>query len=110
MLNVSGDMWRGGPQFIVKVDGKQQGGINTVTAVHSAGQTQAFTFTGSFGPGLHDIAVSFLNDAYGGPGKDRNLYVKSIDYDGTHYGSASASLFWNRTVDFTVGTPVHATN
>jgi Ca-dependent carbohydrate-binding module xylan-binding/Right handed beta helix region len=106
VLNMSGDMWNGGPEFTVSVDGVQVGGVNTVTAVASAGQSQAFTFTGDFGSGQHDIAVSFLNDAYGGSyDTDRNLYVNSIDYDGQHYGSVASALYANETVHLTVGSP-----
>ena len=99
-------MWQGDPEFIVTVDGVQQGGVNDVSAVHSAAQSQAFTFQGNFGPGQHDVGVTFINDAYGGTADtDRNLYVDSIDYDGQHYASATAALYSNGTVDFIVGTP-----
>lgn len=104
VLNLSADLWQGNPQFIVSVDGQQQGGPQSVTALNDAGQTQAFDFTGTFGPGTHDIAVSFVNDAYGGtPQTDRNLYVNSIDYNGQHYAADTASLFSNGTAHFTVG-------
>jgi hypothetical protein len=104
VLNLSADLWQGSPQFIVSVDGNQQGGPQSVTALHSAGRTQAFDFTGMFGSGQHDVAISFINDAYAGtPQTDRNLYVNSIDYNGQHYGADSATLYSNGTEHFTVG-------
>ena len=106
VLNLSADLWRGAPQFIVAVDGKQLAGPQSVTVQHSSGKSQPFSFTGTFGSGTHDVAVSFINDASGGTWKtDRNLYVNSIDYNGQHYGSATSSLFWNGTTHFTVGSP-----
>ena len=93
VLNISADMWQGASQFITKVDGIQEGGVNTVTASHSAGESEPFIFTGNFGPGMHDIAISFLDDLYGGAVGGHNLCVNSIDYDGTHSPSASAVLF-----------------
>ena len=103
-LHVSADSWNGSPQFVVSVDGTQQGGTQTATASHAAGQTQDLTLSGAFGTGVHDVAVTFLNDAYGGtPSADRNLYVNSIDDNGTHYASATAALMTNGTVHFQVG-------
>ncbi|WP_428492531.1 carbohydrate-binding domain-containing protein [Rhodopila sp.] len=83
VLNLSEDAYLGNAQFTVTVDGKQVGGAETLTALHEEGQTQDFTFTGSFGAGPHTVALDFLNDAYAGtPQTDRNLYVNSITLDG----------------------------
>jgi len=106
VLHVSADSWNGSPQFLVSVDGKQQGGTQTVTASHTGGQTQDTSLSGAFGLGLHDVAITFLNDAWGGtPSTDRNLYVDSIDDNGQHYASASATLMSNGTVHLQVGVP-----
>ena len=99
VLHLSEDMFQGDAQFVVTVDGQSQGAAQSVTALHEQGQSQAFTFTGAFGVGPHDVAVSFINDAWGGPGAglDRNLYVNSVDLNGTHYASATAALYGNGT-------------
>lgn len=103
-LHVSADSWNGSPQFVVSVDGKQQGGTQTATASHADGNTQDLTLSGAFGTGVHDVAVTFLNDAWGGTqSTDRNLYVNSIDDNGNHYASATAALMTNGTVHFQVG-------
>ena len=105
-LNMSEDAWQGDAQFTVAVDGTQIGGTQTVTAAHAAGQDQAFVVNGNFGPGSHTVAVSFLNDAYGGsPMYDRNLYVDSASYDGQAVSGASLALLTTGTQSFQVSAP-----
>jgi beta-glucanase (GH16 family) len=85
VVNLSEDSYDGDAQFTVTVDGHQLGRSQYSTAIHVNGQTEAFTFTGQFGAGSHQVVVSFLNDAWDGTsgnGHDRNLYVDSITYDG----------------------------
>ena len=105
VLHLSEDAWMGDAQFIVSINGSQLGAAQSVTALHGAGKTEDFTFTGQFGgPGLHDVAVTFLNDDWGGvPGTDRNLYVASVDLDGTHYGAATAPLYYAGTAHLQIG-------
>jgi Ca-dependent carbohydrate-binding module xylan-binding/Right handed beta helix region len=93
-LQVSGDQYNGDPQIEVFVDGQQAGGTYTVTADHTAGQTQTITITGNFDPTTaHQVEVQFVNDAWDGTpwwsngtgpdGHDRNVYVESISLNGT---------------------------
>jgi hypothetical protein len=85
ILHMSEDAWNGDAQFKLRVDGVQVGGIHTVTALHSKGQVQEFSFDGSWSAGEHKIEVQFLNDAYGGTASaDRNLYVEAIEVGGTY--------------------------
>ncbi len=106
VLTLSEDAWQGDAQFTATVDGKSLGAAQSVTASHGQGQTQAFTFTGSFGAGAHDLALSFTNDAWGGTAAtDRNLYVNSVSLDGTTYASATTPLYSSGTVHFQVGVP-----
>ncbi len=101
-LSVSEDAWQGDAQFTVRVDGKQVGGTMTATASHALGQTQATSLTGSFGVGSHDVAVTFLNDAYGGTAAtDRNLYVDKLNYNGV--ATPGGSLLAAGTQTFKVG-------
>ena len=73
-LHVSGDAGHGAAQFVVKVDGQQIGGTQTVSASHDAGQWQDVTLNGSFGTGAHKVEVSFVNDGTGGShATDTNL-------------------------------------
>ncbi len=105
VLNLSEDAYLGDAEFTVSVDGKQIGGIQTVTAQRSAGQGQNFTLMGNFGPGSHTVSINYINDAYGGsPAADRNLYVNAITWDGvTTY--EDAAQFLGGTVNYTLPTP-----
>jgi len=99
VLNLSEDAYAGDAQFSVAVDGAQLGAPQTVTALHSQNQTTAFTFKGNFGAGNHTVGVSFLNDAWGGAGLDRNLYIDSATFNGTQVASA-IPLYANGTANF----------
>ena len=101
-LAMSEDAYLGDAEFTVAVDGVQQGGTFTTTALHNASATQNFVFEGNWAPGAHTVTVDFLNDAYGGSSAlDRNLYVNSITYDGTNTNQA-AELGGDGPVNFSV--------
>ena len=106
-VNLSEDAWKGDAMAFISVDGKVQGGVQTVTASHALGRTQAMSFLLDLAPGPHTASVTYLNDAGGGVGEDRNLFVDSIDVAGVHYGSAAAALLTNgtSTFAFTVAPP-----
>jgi hypothetical protein len=93
VLHVSEDAWNGDAQFLVLVDGVQQGGVQTATASHSAGQVQNLTITGDYGAlGPTTVAIQFINDAWGGTADtDRNLYVQGIDVNGSHFAGNTAT-------------------
>ena len=103
VINLSEDAWQGDAQFTVSVDGTPVGGVQTATTLHGSGNTQADTLTGTFGIGSHSVAVSFINDAYGGtPTTDRNLYVQSVGIDGSMSTNSLAILLSNGTATFNV--------
>lgn len=92
VVRVSADSWQGDPHFVVSVDGQQVGGTLSTSASHAAGQTQDITLTGPFGPGAHDVAVTFLDDAWGGSdATDRNLYVHQVSLNGHSVAGDNAS-------------------
>ncbi|MBC7801291.1 MAG: right-handed parallel beta-helix repeat-containing protein [Gemmatimonadaceae bacterium] len=92
-LRMAEDAWQGDAQFTVKVDGVQIGGVQTVTALRSAGASQVFEIRGTFGPAAHSVAIAFVNDAYAGtPDTDRNLYIESLGYNGANVAGASAGI------------------
>ena len=108
-LLLSEDAWQGDAQFSVAIDGKTIGGAQAVTTQHTTGNSQDFSFGQALSAGTHDVAISFLNDAYGNsPGADRNLYVDGINVDGAPVGGAAATLFSTSTQHFTVNVPVHS--
>jgi hypothetical protein len=92
-LVVTGDNLHGtDPQIQVFVDGQQAGGTFTITADHSAGQTQTIQVPGNFDPTVaHQVQVKFINDAWdgqSGDGNDINAYVESISLNGTSIAGA----------------------
>jgi hypothetical protein len=104
-LKLSEDAWQGDAQFTLSIDGKQITTPESVTALHSAGASEAFSFAGNLGAGSHTIGVSFVNDAWGGTAStDRNLYINGISVNGQNYGSGTTELLNNGTKTFTVAT------
>ena len=107
-LHISEDAWNGNAQFTVSINGQTVGGTYTATASHAAGATQDFSLAGNWGQGVKSVAVSFINDAYGGTAStDRNLYVDQVSYDGQAATGAPAALYSNGTKTF--ATPQGAT-
>lgn len=102
-FNLSEDAYQGDAQAIIRVDGRQLGGVQTITASHALGQSQAMTFLTPAGTGPHSATVQFLNDAWGGTAAtDRNVYVGSIDFNGSHYADASTTLYSNGASSFSI--------
>jgi len=82
VLKISQDYYLAAAQYRVLLDGTQQGGTLTATALHASGQ-DTVTVHGDFAAGSHSIAVQFLNDAWGGTAStDRNLYFEAASYNG----------------------------
>ena len=104
VLQMSEDAYQGDAQFTISVDGVQIGGILSVAALASAGQTQSVTVNGDFGLGSHVVSVDFLNDNGGYGVTDRNLYVNGASIDGTTVSGASLSLYASGTQSFTATT------
>jgi hypothetical protein len=101
-LHLSEAAYRGDAQFQVSIDGKVLDTAETVTALHSTGASQEFTYQGNFGSSTHNIGVTFLNDLSGrSPAASRSLFVDAVTFDGHNY--AGASLLSNGTAHFTVG-------
>lgn len=99
VVRVSGDQYLGGPQFQLFVDGKQVGTTQTVSAVHSKGEWQEFTFDTDFATtGSHKVEVVYTNDKWGGSSsQDRNLYVDKITVNGVVYQAEEDAVFLSRS-------------
>ncbi|MBR0903878.1 carbohydrate-binding domain-containing protein [Bradyrhizobium liaoningense] len=96
VLRISGDAYEGNPEFSVTIDGQKFSGLTT-SASHSNGAWEEITIHGDFGPkGPQSVAVEFVNDAWGGPGMDRNLYIQSLSVNGKLYdaNTAQSSAGW----------------
>ena len=109
VLQLSEDAYQGDAQFTVSVDGKTLGGAQSVGASHAAGAVQNFAFAQAMAAGTHDVAVSFLNDAWGGTAAtDRNLYVQALDANGAALPGTAAALMSTGTQHFSLVVPAHA--
>ena len=109
VLQLSEDAYQGDAQFTVSVDGKTLGGAQSVTASHAKGEAQNFAFGEAMAAGTHDVAVSFLNDAWDGTAAtDRNLYVQGITANGAAMPAAAAALLGTSTQHFTITVPATA--
>jgi len=105
------DYYLGNAEFTVSIDGVQQGGTYTTTAINGLDETQAFNFEGSFSPGSNTVSVDFLNDAWGGTSaEDRNLYVNAATIDGSVVANASLSLYNSGTQNFSFTEPGSTTS
>ena len=104
VLTLTADAYQGNAQANVAIDGHQLTAQPiTVTAVRTQGQSENFTFKGNFGLGAHDLAVSFVKDAYGGtPTTDRNLYLNAASYDGISPRPSTAVFQSAGTQHFTI--------
>jgi len=108
VLQLSEDAYQGDAQFTVAVDGKVLGGAQSVSASHGAGSVQNFAFGQAMAAGTHDVAVSFLNDAWGGTAAtDRNLYVNAIDANGAALPGTAARLGTTSTQHFSIVVAAH---
>ena len=105
-LHLAEDAYQGDAKYSVAVDGAAPVASGAVTALNTAGQSQAVNLPGTLAAGWHDIAVSFLNDLYGGAAAaDRNLYVKSVDVNGVAGPGASAALDSNGVAHLSIFVP-----
>ena len=109
VLQLSEDAYQGDAQFTVSVDGKTLGGPQSVTASHAKGEVQNFAFAQAMTAGTHDVAVSFLNDAWDGTAAtDRNLHVQGITANGAAMPGTAAALWSTSTQHFSITVPASA--
>ena len=109
-VSLSEDAWHGDAQALITIDGKVQDGVQTITASHALGGTEALRFLPSLTPGTHTLGVTFLNGA-SGPAGNRNLYVDAVNVAGTPYAVAStAPAAGTTSYAFTVAPPSASAN
>lgn len=94
-LSFTEDAWNGDARAQVSVDGRDLGTFDI------PGQRTLEFFQG-FDAGPHDLAVSFVNDAWGGPGADRNLHLTGGYYSGAAHPEIAADFWSNGTAHFTL--------
>ena len=91
-LDLSETAWHGDALAFISIDGKVQGGVQTVTAAHATGQTQAISFPLDLAPGAHTASVTFLNGTSSPDGSSRNLYIDALTVGGAHIPTGPSPL------------------
>ncbi len=100
VLKLSEDAYQGDAQFTFSVDGEVVGPAQSVTALHSQGQSETFTFKSDWAVGAHRFGVTFTNDRWDGTdATDRNLYIDGATFDGGQVQNAT-ELMTSSTVTF----------
>jgi hypothetical protein len=95
VLKISQDAYLGDAQYVVKLDGVQQGGVQTASAWHASGQDDVVTLVGNFAAGPHRLEVAFLNDRFDGTAEtDRNLYVDGVSHNGVALADSVVNMYW----------------
>jgi beta-glucanase (GH16 family) len=90
-VRASGDSWKGDAQFQLLVDDVKIGSEATVTVQEGKGW-QDFTFHANMPNADSQIAIEFLNDAYGtNATEDRNLHVDGIYVNGVWHDAGEAT-------------------
>lgn len=100
VLLMSEDRGVGDDKFTVKVDGHLVGGVQTVTALRTAGATQSFTFKGDFGTAAHTVQVQFLRNTT--PTASALLTNAGATFNGIVVANSTASLHENWMQQFAI--------
>jgi len=88
-VKAQADVYLGGANFALLIDGKLVDKDNVVTATKSSGAWQTFDFTGDFdasGTQNHKVEIVFDNDRFGGVGNDKNLFIDAVTFNGVTNG------------------------
>ena len=101
-IRVAEQAYAGDAKFEVFVDYKRVGPVYISHADYNTGKSETFVLPGKFGPGPHVVDVSFINDMYGGPGLDRNLFVTGYSYNGVMKNVDIALTNQDKTATFSV--------
>jgi Ca2+-binding RTX toxin-like protein len=72
-----------GARFRLLLDGRPLGVVQEVKANLTEGQLETFTYKLSTPLSVGKLALEFLNDEYKGEGRDRNLWIDSVQVNGT---------------------------
>jgi Ca2+-binding RTX toxin-like protein len=97
-VKASGDSTiNGEAKFRVLLDGKQVGGVQSVSAEHSKGQVQTFTFTLNTPALAGKLDIEYLNDEYvAATRQDRNLWLDSVAINGMALAGTEATYNMQR--------------
>jgi len=81
-LTLAEDSYQADAQFSVSVNGVEIASGQSVTAAHSEGLSQVFSYEGDFGPGPYNVVVTFLNGENPSNYFKLDLYVERVSVNG----------------------------
>lgn len=103
VLNLAQDYYLEDAKVAISVDGKQVGGITSLSSLFSSGASDTITLFGNWGAGAHNISVSFLNDATNkATGEDRNVAILGVSYNGATVLNKTTMLWRAEAASFQV--------
>ncbi|HEY0203325.1 MAG TPA: carbohydrate-binding domain-containing protein [Acetobacteraceae bacterium] len=100
-LLFAGDSYDGPPVADIMVDGTATPSVQITAARTDPSQAVSLTLT----PGGHTVTVAFNDDAYGGPGHDRNLILRGATLDGYDTHLPGMTFVRNGSYSFVVLAP-----
>lgn len=100
VLRVQQDAYESAAQYTVSIDGVQVGGTLAASATRVSGQFDAVVVRGNLAVGSHTATIKFLNDAYGGSGGDRNLFVRDATHNGDTVAFRPKEMYANGLASF----------
>lgn len=98
-VRASADLYKGGAKMQVALDGQKIGPVETVDANHAKGKWSIYTYEVDADTAPEQLSVSFLNDLYGGKGKDRDLWIDYVEVNGHRYEGSEAEVTAGRAND-----------
>jgi hypothetical protein len=100
-LKLAASSFKGDPKFQLQVDGKDIGGVQTVTVQKGAGW-QTFKYTADIADGGGKVSIKFLNDYNVAGQGDRNLWFDKLLVNGKIVTDTDMMLGRTGTYDFAV--------
>jgi hypothetical protein len=91
-----------GSQFIASLDGTQIGAAQPISALHG-GLPESFSFTGSFGAGVHTLTLDVLSGSSAPGAAVPDMYVAGGSYDSMLFTGSATVMLPNLPVSFTIG-------
>lgn len=98
-VRASADLYKGGAKMQLSLDGERVGPVETVTANHAKGKWSVYTYNFEVDELPDQLGISFLNDLYGGKGKDRDLWIDYVEVNGHRYDAPESDVTAGRAND-----------
>jgi len=99
VVRASADVYNGGAKMKLTLDGETVGEVQTVTASHAKNQWKTYTYKVDTDDAPERLDISFINDLWGGKGKDRNLWIDYVEVNGHRIDAPESDVVKGRASD-----------